>query len=98
MSRYRFIHAEQANFPITVLCRVLGVARSGYYGWLRRGVSARQQADQALTERITVLHQGSRGTYGSPRVHAALTADGVRCGRKRVAGCPLGDDAPGHAV
>ncbi len=85
MSRYRFIRAEQAHYPITLLCRVLGVARSGYYAWVRRDVSARQQADQALTEQITAIHTGSRRTYGAPRIHAELQASGVRCGSKRVA-------------
>lgn len=97
MSRYRFIAAHQASYPIAVLCRVLGVARSGYSAWRRRGVSARQQADRQLTEQIGTIHQQSRQTYGSPRVHAALRQAGARCGRKRVAGCPLGDDAAGRA-
>jgi putative transposase len=85
VSRYRFIVAHQASYAITLLCRVLGVARSGYYAWLQRGVSGWQQADQALTEQISGIHQQSRQTYGSPRVHAALQQAGVRCGRKRVA-------------
>lgn len=38
-----------------------------------------------LTKRIRQIHNGSRGTYGSPRVHAALLADGIRVGKKRVA-------------
>jgi putative transposase len=85
VSRYRFILAEQATYPITLLCRVLGVARSGYYAWLQRGNSARHQADLALTERIRAIHTTSRQTYGSPRVHAALQQQGVCCSRKRVA-------------
>jgi transposase InsO family protein len=85
MSRYRFIHAERATYPIVVLCRVLGVARSAYYAWARRGVSARAQADEALATQIAVVHARSRRTYGAPRVHAELRADGVRCARKRVA-------------
>lgn len=85
MSRYRFIQAEAARYPIAVMCRVLGVARSGYYAWLHRGSSARQQADQALTERLRGIHADSRQTYGSPRVHAILQQHGVCCGRKRVA-------------
>ena len=84
MSHYRFIVAHQANYPTAMLCRVIGVARAGYYAWLRRGVSARQQVDQRLTEQISAIHQQSRQTYGSPRVHAALRQAGVRCGRKRV--------------
>jgi transposase InsO family protein len=85
MSRYRFIHAERATYPIVVLCRVLRVARSAYYAWARRGVSARAQADAALATQIAVVHARSRRTYGAPRVHAELRADGVRCARKRVA-------------
>jgi len=97
MSRYRLIHAERATYPVVLLCRVLGVARSGYYAWARRGVSARATADEALTAQITQVSMGSRRTYGAPRVHAALRAEGVRCGCRRVArlmraaglvGCP----------
>ena len=85
MSRYRFIHAERANYPITILCRVLAVARSAYYAWARRGVSARARADEQLATQIAAVHARSRRTYGAPRVHAALRAQGVRCARKRVA-------------
>ena len=85
MSRYRFILAEQASYPIALLCRTLGVARSGYYAWLRRRVSRRAGADQQLTEQIRAIHTASRQTYGSPRVHAALRQQGVCCSRKRVA-------------
>jgi len=85
MSRYRFIHAERANYPITLLCRVLRVARSAYYAWARCGVSARATADKELTARIAAVHARSRRAYGAPRVHATLRAQGVRCARKRVA-------------
>ena len=63
MSRYRFISAEKACYPVALLCRVLGVARSGYYAWARRGVSARAQADEELTRRIAGLHADSRRTW-----------------------------------
>src|SRR5262245_5486384 len=78
------LHAER--FPVTVVCRVLGVSTSGYYEWCARPVSDRIRADQALTETIREVHRMSRGSYGAPRVHAELQlAAGVRCGRKRVA-------------
>lgn len=85
MSRYRFIAAEKASFPIAVLCRVLRVARAGYYAWLRRGPSVRAQVDETLTAELVRLHRESRYTYGVPRLHADLTAAGVRVGKKRVA-------------
>lgn len=67
------------------MCRLLGVSPSGYWAWRTRPPSARSQADAALRERVVKIHTDSRGTYGVPRVHAELAADGVHCGRKRVA-------------
>jgi putative transposase len=85
MSCYQFITAHAAQHPVALFCRVLGVSRSGYYAWRGRSASARALADRALSERIIAIHQTSRGTYGSPRVHAELQAAGERCGRRRVA-------------
>jgi putative transposase len=85
VSRYRLIDAERANFPVRVLCKVLGVSRSGYYDWKgRRSPSRRSRQEAALTEKIREIHRRSRDTYGSPRVHAELRAVGTRCSRKRV--------------
>jgi putative transposase len=67
------------------MCRVLGVSTSGYYAWQRRAPSARAQQDAALTMKIYTIHIESRGTYGAPRVHAELAAQGFHVGRKRVA-------------
>ena len=84
MSRFRFIAAERARYPVVRLCRVLGVSPSGFYAWSTRRPSARAVANAALTERIRTVHARSRGTYGSPRVHAELR-DSEPVGRKRVA-------------
>ena len=70
---------------VTTLCRLLAVSPSGYYAWRQRPTSARARQDAALTERIRALHGQSRGTYGVPRIHADLAAEGWRVGRKRVA-------------
>jgi len=75
---------EKVNYPVTLMCRVLGVSRSGLYAWACRGPSARQASDAELSERIGAIHAASRSTYGSPRVHRGLRRDGVRVGRKRV--------------
>jgi transposase InsO family protein len=85
MSRYRFIRAERATSPVAVLCRVLRVSRAGDYAWAGRGASARARADEALRAQSEATHERSRGTYGVPRVHAALRAAGVRTSRRRVA-------------
>ncbi len=67
------------------MCRVLKVSESGYYVWRKRQPSARATANAALVKEIRAVHTTSRRTYGSPRVHAALRAQGVVCNRKRVA-------------
>ncbi len=73
------------GFPVAVSCRLLGVSSSGFYEWKSRPPSARAQADAVLLGHIRAAHELSRGTYGSPRVHAELRLGmGIRCGRKRV--------------
>lgn len=67
------------------MCSLLNVSRSGYYAWRRRPPSARSRADAGLTKRIREIHAASYETYGAPRIHAALRADGTRTSRKRVA-------------
>jgi len=81
---FRFIAAEQAEFPISLLCRVLGVSRSGFHAWLSRPPSNRELADAWLAAKIGEIHTESRATYGARRVHAALRHRGVRVSRKRV--------------
>ena len=67
------------------MCRLYGVTRAGFYAWCRRTPSQRQQADAVLTTAIKQVHQRSRETYGSPRVHQALQHAGNKVGVKRVA-------------
>ena len=82
---YRFMSAHQAMYPIRTMARVLKVSASGYYAWRSRPASARATADADLTRHIRTIHAGSHGTYGAPRVHAGLKADGLSVGRKRIA-------------
>ena len=70
---------------MTRMCGVLRVSRSGYYAWRGRVPSARQRANAGLLERIREVHARSRQTYGAPRIHADLQAQGHDCGRHRVA-------------
>ena len=83
--KYPFIADQQGVFPISRMCAVLEVSRSGYYAWRERGPSPRRQANQALVEAIRRVHRESRRTHGSPRIHVALQGLGLACGRHRVA-------------
>jgi putative transposase len=82
---FRFIAAERAHHPISVMCEMLGVSRSGFHAWARRAPSDRALSDAWLTEKIRQIHSEHRRVYGSPRVHAELRMTyGIRVGRKRV--------------
>ncbi|MBA3617065.1 MAG: IS3 family transposase [Rubrobacteraceae bacterium] len=85
MSLFGFIDAERAIYPVSLLCQVLKVSRSGYYAWKERPQSRRSVEDASLTAKIREIHERSRRTYGYPRVHAELRSLGVECGRRRVA-------------
>lgn len=76
---------HQADFSVSVMCRVLGVSRSGFYAWRTRQPSARAQADAALQQRIKHIHAHSRATYGRPRIQASLRAEGISVSGKRIA-------------
>lgn len=67
------------------MCRVLGISSSGYYAWVKRAPSRRSKDNTALTKKVRTIHAVSRGTYGAPRVHAELAAEGIPASRNRVA-------------
>ena len=72
------------GYSVSMMCGLLEVSRSGYYGWAGRAPSDRELSDAWLTARIRVIHARSKGRYGSPRVHAQLAREDVGVGRKRV--------------
>ena len=77
---FELMRANPARSRIATMARVLGVCPSGLPAWRAREPSRRQQGDEALKARIGPIDQRSRGTYGAPRIHAELAADGVRVG------------------
>ena len=83
--RFAFIAAEKAEGEaVTRWCRALGVSQSGYYASLRRPESRHSREDRRLGVLVREAHERSRRTYGSPRVHAELAAQGEQVSRKRV--------------
>ena len=84
--RFRFIAQEAAQFPVSLLCRVMGVTRQGFSAWKKRPPSARAVADAKLSELVGQIHDEVLGIYGAPRIHAEQRMTyGIRVGRKRVA-------------
>ncbi len=83
--KYQFIVEHRHECPITLMCRVLEVSVSGYYAWSHRTPSQHSREDAQLAEQVKMIFQANRRVYGSPRVHAELQAQGIKCTRKRVA-------------
>jgi putative transposase len=83
--RYAFIQEHRYQWAITLMCRVLEVAVSGFYDWLGRPFSKRAKENEVLTEKIIMFHCGSRCTYGSPRVHKDMRKAGYPISENRVA-------------
>jgi putative transposase len=77
--KHRFIAANRSCYRVAALCRVLQVSRSGYYAARSRPPSPRSERQQRLTSQIRAIHVASRDTYGAPRIHAELAAQGVPC-------------------
>ena len=78
------MRANQAEFRVRTMCRVLGVSPSGYYAWMRRPPSARTRANERLLARMREIHTFSRLSYGRPRMLAELRDEGWVVNHKRV--------------
>ena len=83
--RYQFIGEHQDEFSLSSLCRTMAVCRGGFYAWRTRDKSARELANDVLTEQIKAAFDESHETYGSPRIFADLKAAGIACSQKRIA-------------
>jgi putative transposase len=82
--RFRFILVEKAEHSVTILCRCLGVTRSGFYAWQRRPESRHARDDRRLKVLVRVSFDESQHRYGSPRVHEDLLEQDEHVSRKRV--------------
>lgn len=84
--RYACVARHRGEYPLRLMCETVDVSPAGYHAWRKRTTpSQRALADELLMARVRVSFARSKETYGSPRVHADLKADGVRVARKRVA-------------
>jgi transposase InsO family protein len=83
--KYHFIEEHKHEFPIVVMCHVLGVSESGFYAWRKRPTSQRQREDAQLRTQIRQVFTAHQGRYGSPRLQVELRDQGQSISRKRVA-------------
>lgn len=83
--RYHFIDTQKKAWPITLMCAVLDVSRTGFYDWARRKPSARSRANEALDGHIRAIYRRHKGRYGSPRITDDLRDLEVVCSENRVA-------------
>src|SRR5262245_46719834 len=84
-SAYEFIKAHRDRYSVQTMCRVLGVAPSGYYEWLQQPISNRAHEDARLLRLIRASFIASHGIYGAPRVFLDLREAGEVCSKHRVA-------------
>jgi transposase InsO family protein len=82
--KYEFIKKHSEEFPVSRICQVMEVSKSGYYAWLKCPKSKRAIEDDFILERIIDSHDSSGGTYGSPRVYQDLKDEGINCGIHKV--------------
>lgn len=81
---YPFIAEHCEQYAVVTMCRVLEVSVSGYYDWHKREPSRHAREDGELAKHIHRLFYANRQVYGSPRIHAELVAQGIRCSKERV--------------
>jgi putative transposase len=82
---YKFIDAHRREYGVEMMCRVLEVARSGFYDWLKQPISNRAKEDARLVRLIRASFVASHGIYGAPRVFLDLREAGETCSKHRVA-------------
>jgi transposase InsO family protein len=75
----------KGEHPVRMLCELLGVSPSGYYGWRQKRPTQRQREDTALAAKIAAAHRASRKTYGVPRIVEDLREEGIRTSKRRCA-------------
>ena len=83
--KYAFMRAHQDQFKVIRMCRALLVSRSGYYSWRHGKESKRSEQNRTVLVEIKKVHEENREAYGAVKTWRELKAQGIECGRHRVA-------------
>jgi putative transposase len=82
---YEFIEQHRPIYSVEKMCQVWRISRSGYYAWRTREPGTRGLEEEMLKQKIQEAYRKGRGVYGSPRITKELNAQGIRCGKNRIA-------------
>ena len=82
--KFAFIAKHQSIWPMTWLCKVLDVSRSGFHAWLNRKPAKRTLENEELARVVRLSFIASDRTYGARRVWHDVLAEGFTCGLHRV--------------
>ena len=83
--KYVFMRAHHDQIKVSRMCRALEASRSGYYSWRRGKESKRSEENRAVLVEIQKVHEENREAYGAVKTWRELKAQGIECGRHRVA-------------
>jgi putative transposase len=83
--KYVCIKKHRGRFPVTMMCRLLGVSTSGFYAWRSRSASEKEKRSRRLLVKIRAIFKRCRRAYGSPRIWRELVAGGEIVGLGQVA-------------
>ena len=81
---YKFIAEHEKKFRVVKMCKVLGVSKSGYYGWRNRPLSKQAKRRQELVKEVKRIHAESNQIYGSPKIHKQLDNEGIKTSERTV--------------
>jgi len=76
---------KEEGHPVNKCCELLRISPSGFYDWLKRGPSKREQRDEQLKAKIISIFGNSKKTYGSPQIQRTLQVNGEKVGKDKVA-------------
>jgi len=83
--RYQFIDTAKKAYPLSLLCKVMQVNRSGFYFWKSKDKSSRQKERDRLLPKVKAIHHQTKQSYGARRISKELEAHGESCGRTKAA-------------
>ena len=73
------------RYKIGVLCKALGLSRSGYHAWKRRKPSSCKREEERIVAAIKAAHERGRGNYGPEKIQTEILAiDGLDVGLNRI--------------